>query len=194
MSAMSVGTCDNVDNLLDIVYGTIMSPVVFPKPLESTEAGPALPPSNQRRYLWTDSFGILTYVSQAIKAKQLNDMTKYDMNMSSAKMLIEAVYDCLGQPTNMDKYPMTPYIESEPTCSPKKTIKFNGLRIGKLHSCKGSTDIGMKYDGMYWHYTDKFIFAVCRFAVEAKDAEELSRVVRLVKSIFPKFFVLDKGI
>ena len=43
---------------------------VFPIPLPEAEAGPSR--TSQRRYLWTDSFGILTFISQAKLLKEIS--------------------------------------------------------------------------------------------------------------------------
>ena len=76
---------------------------------------------------------------------------------------------------------------------PEQPDKYQGLRIGKLHARIGNSDMGMLYDGMYWHYIDKFIFAVSRYIHETKDIKELQRLVHLIKQVHPAFYIPKKG-
>jgi hypothetical protein len=55
-----------------------------------------------------------------------------------------------------------------------------GLRIGKVSSRK-VTDYGMSFDGMYWHYVDKWLLALAR----SGHADE---GIRIAKSCFSYFF------
>lgn len=43
------------------------------------------------------------------------------------------------------------------------------------------TDYGMHYDGQYWHYIDKWLFALAR-------TNHIEDGIRIAKSCFPYFF------
>jgi hypothetical protein len=60
---------------------------------------------------------------------------------------------------------------------------FVGLRIGKETS-RPVTDYGMRYDGQYWHYIDKWLWALQR----AGRGEE---AIAIAQTCFPYFF--DSG-
>lgn len=150
----------------------------FPRPLPENEAGSS--PSGQRRYLWTDAFGILNFCSLAMATREVG--IEQASHLQAAKKLIDAVYICLGNPKS-SQYSML----EDPGGG------FIGLRIGKNLSRIGNTDIGMTYDGMYWHYIDKFIFAVCRYVHLSQDGDALKKVVHLIKGLHPYFCVADRG-
>ncbi len=177
---------------------------IFPIPLPAKEAGPS--PSGQRRYLWTDSFGILNFISQAKLVRQIEvDNMIDDVSVESkdsseieaeqylhaAKELIISVFNCLGNPRS-EEYPMAPGSDNS-NHHDHTVINYKGLRIGKVNARQGDIDIGSAYDGMYWHYLDKFIFAVTRYIIETDDEVMLKRVVKLIKQIHPAFLVPGKG-
>eukprot|EP00668_Euglena_longa_P038625 GGOE01049668.1.p2 GENE.GGOE01049668.1~~GGOE01049668.1.p2 ORF type:complete len:289 (+),score=83.89 GGOE01049668.1:345-1211(+) len=70
---------------------------------------------------------------------------------------------------------------------------FRGLRIGKVEQ-KQKSDSGMRFDGLYWHYLDKWAFALARYAREAGDVGALRSAVQLVLDVHPAFFVAGAGI
>ena len=43
--------------------------------------------------------------------------------------------------------------------------EYCGLRIGKVRE-RAESDAGMTYDGLYWHYVDKIVFALARWAAQ----------------------------
>ena len=51
----------------------------------------------------------------------------------------------------------------------------------------------MHYDGMYAHYTDKWLFALLRYAQEAHDPSALRCAAQIVKDTFPGFFRSGEG-
>jgi hypothetical protein len=63
---------------------------------------------------------------------------------------------------------------------------FKGLRIGKVSAALNS-DAGMEYDGMYWHYIDKWIFALVRYSQASNDLTALREAVHLIKAIHRAF-------
>lgn len=155
----------------------------FSKPMPASEAGPS--PSGQRRYLWTDAFGIVNFISQAKLLRSLDQGMEAEQQvqdyLTAASQLITAVYDCLGSPRS-SKYPMAAADDGG----------YKGLRIGKVLA-RRATDQGMQYDGMYWHYLAQFLFAVTRYVQESHDQCQLDRVIRLVKQVHPAFLVPGRG-
>jgi len=144
-----------------------------PKPLPASEAGPS--PSGQRRYLWVDAFGVLNFVSIAQWHLERHAESEAKACLRSAEALIEAVHKCLGNPRS-DDFPMRPAASGG----------HEGLRIGKERA-RSVSDPGMEFDGMYWHYLDKWIFALARYARAASDASAVHRGIRLVKEVHPRF-------
>jgi len=107
--------------------------------------------------------------------------------LTSASRLIDTVFLTLGQPRS-NNFPMTMRDDGN---------GYKGLRIGKLHSKIGNSDAGMKYDGMYWHYIDKFIFALCRYASSVSNSNEKQKVIQqatmLIKDVHSSFLVPNEG-
>lgn len=134
------------------------SGTVFPLPLSPQEAASGLSSSghyDQRRYLWTDAFGVVNYVSQAMIS---SSPAEKDSNIFSAKSLLDATLLCLGNPRSESKE-----LQSSMRKDTESSVTPHiGLRIGKVeHSIAGS-DAGMRFDGMYFHYFDKILFAMLR--------------------------------
>ena len=158
-------------SLLDSVYGPVDSPS-FPLPFPADEAG-LCADGRQRRYLWTDAFGVLSYISLAKRYEKdgkPDDAQKYT---KAANTLIDVVHECLGKPRSPSSVDAMQPSSSSPT-------GYVGLRIGKVDTRK-VTDYGMRYDGQYWHYVDKWLLALNR-AGRNEDA------LRIAKSVFPYFF------
>jgi hypothetical protein len=64
--------------------------------------------------------------------------------------------------------------------------KMIGLRIGKTDS-KALSDAGFNYDGQYFHYFDKWIFALTRYSMESNDDKIILKAIELVKESHPYF-------
>eukprot|EP01062_Namystynia_karyoxenos_P003069 TRINITY_DN11081_c0_g1_i3.p1 TRINITY_DN11081_c0_g1~~TRINITY_DN11081_c0_g1_i3.p1 ORF type:complete len:362 (+),score=97.10 TRINITY_DN11081_c0_g1_i3:81-1166(+) len=159
------------ERLMRAVYGDWESPS-FPRPLPESEAGPS--PCGQRRYLWTDAFAVLNFVSMAHRAESPECR---EALLGAAGKLVSAVHECLGRPRSPE-FPM----------APDGSGGYKGLRIGKEQARKQS-DAGMSYDGMYWHYLDKWMFALARLAEATGSRETAERAVRLVRQVHPHFAV-----
>lgn len=157
-------------HLMRDVYGDWRAPDWVPKPMPSAEAGPHL--SGQRRYLWVDAFGVLNFVALAA----VSEGEEAQVHLAAAAHLIEAVHTCLGSPRSAE-LPMRPAADGS---------GYEGLRIGKVHARKQS-DPGMELDGMYWHYLDKWIFALARYGRAASDPAAVRLGLRLVKQVHPRF-------
>ena len=152
----------------------------FPLPMRSNEAGPcpcvwgtSTAQRQQHRYLWTDAFAVLAY--QTLAEHYTDEKSR--VYSDAVDKLIQVVHECLGKPrSERDEDKMTP---SEISLS-----GYVGLRIGKVESRK-VTDYGMHYDGMYWHYVDKWLLALAR-------TNHVEEGIRIAKSIFPYFFSSSK--
>lgn len=172
-SSDTVNECSLNDpiQLLDYVYGPIHSPN-FPKPMPSSEAGPCAD-GKQHRYLWTDAFAVLTYLSIADRYKKEGNSSLAKDYTQAANTLIDVVHQCLGKPRS-DK------ISDAMALDPSSPTGYVGLRIGKVLTRK-ETDFGMAYDGMYFHYLDKWLLALVR-------AGRIEEGILIAKSSFPYFF------
>jgi len=180
-----------VDSLLKHVYGDWHSPCVFtfPKAAKIDEAGVSM--YGSRRYLWTDAFGILNFISQSKATTNSNEKDQY---LGAAKMLINSVFQTLGNPRDdSDRYPMCPVLSEN-----KKVMRYKGLRIGKVSAMIASkgvarSDMGMEHDGMYWHYIDKMLYALSRYVIETHDLFILKRALHLIIDLHPAFFIPHQG-
>jgi hypothetical protein len=157
--------------LLESVYGNVESEK-FPLPMPASEAG-LCADGYQRRYLWTDAFGVMAYWSIAEQYEQAGNGPAAATYRSACEKLIDTVHHCLGTPrSNKPQDAMRP--------DPQSPTGYVGLRIGKVQSRK-TTDYGMSYDGQYWHYIDKWLFALAR-------AGRIQEGIAIAKSCFPFFF------
>ena len=89
--------------------------------------------------------------------------------LGAARLLIEETTRVLGRPRQ------------------DEGVDFVGMRIGKVEARRQS-DFGMEYDGMYWHYTVMWLFALLRYARAANDDAYLQRAIVLVENVHPRFF------
>ena len=105
----------------------------------------------QRRHLWTDSFGIMNYVSLCMSYKRLGNQIKAQQSLLAAKSLINSVFEVLGSPRSQS-FPMSMNFDG----------RVKGLRNGTLYARNGNSDVGNDFDGIFFHCLDKFILALCR--------------------------------
>lgn len=167
-------SCANMEEpkrLLQQVYGPVDGPD-FPRPMPADEAG-LCADGKQRRYLWTDAFGVLAFVSIADLHEKEGNADEANKYRQAADTLIRTVHQCLGSPRSDKPVDAMTASEDSPT-------GYVGLRIGKTSSRK-VTDYGMQYDGQYWHYVDKWLLALAR-------AGHVADGIRIAKSCFPAFF------
>ena len=85
--------------------------------------------------------------------KLLEDHDKQQTYLNCARILIESVLDVLCSSRNQ-KFPMT---SSSVTAGRRA-----GIRNGSVFACEGDSDVGTDFDGLSFHYLDKFLFALCR--------------------------------
>ena len=169
----------NVDepiSLLDSVYGRVDSPD-FPVPMPEGEAG-LCADGHQRRYLWTDAFAVLAFCSIAERYESEGKLVAASLYRNASNKLINVVHECLGAPVSSKA-------ENAMHKDPRSPTGYMGLRIGKVNS-RRVTDAGMEFDGQYWHYVDKWLFALER-AGRSDDA------IKIAKSCFPYFFDSSRG-
>lgn len=156
-----------------------------PKPLPAGEA--AVAPGGQSRYLWTDAFGVLNFVTEAARCAEAGDEEGREDALSAAEALVETVCAVLGRPRSSD-LPMT-RSPREPlrgardegadgSGEARPAERYRGLRIGK-RLASAASDPGMALDGMYFHYVDKFVFALARLG-DALGGAETKRGARIV--------------
>jgi hypothetical protein len=94
---------DLMERTMKAVYGDWDDPAIsFPLPAPPAEAGPS--PSGQRRYLWTDAFGVLNFITLSQRTKDIN---KKEKMLICAEKLCQATERCLGNPRS-EEYPMAP--------------------------------------------------------------------------------------
>ena len=128
---------------------------------------PAMAEGHRGRYLWTDGFAVVNFVTLY---KECSD-TRY---LNLAQRLIHTVHETLGRtrdgtarlPGATDEYPLK-----------------GGLRIGKHHAT------GSDADGQYHHYLTIWMFALNRMSIAAKDKWYNDQAISLAKAIHPHFMV-----
>ncbi|CAM9119303.1 unnamed protein product [Phaeothamnion confervicola] len=188
------------------VYGDWENGDGFPAPMPPSEAGSS-DFTHQRRYLWTDAFGVLNFVSMAERAREQaaaaaapapasgsavsagastgsggSECDAGRVHLCAAVLLIDAVHQTLGRPSS-PRFPMLADESGHP-----RSTGYKGLRIGKAKSRRGS-DAGMEYDGMYWHYMDKWLFALLRCSQATDDPALLEDAVRIIRQVHEHFIV-----
>ena len=163
-------------SLLNSVYGKVDSPD-FPAPMPKGEAG-LCADGHQRRYLWTDAFAVLAFCSIADRYEMEGNREAASLYRVASNKLINVVHECLGVPRSGKA-------EDAMQKDPQSPTGYVGLRIGKVDS-RRVTDAGMEFDGQYWHYVDKWLFALER-AGRSDDA------IKIAKSCFPYFFDSSRG-
>jgi hypothetical protein len=123
------------------------------------------------RYLWTDAFGVLNFLT-------LYHTTSVPTYLTLAKSLVHSVHNILGR-TRDGTSRLPGATDSEP-------LK-GGLRIGKMD------EEGSDGDGMYHHYLTLWMFALNRLSIASGEVEWNDMAIELAKTIHPKFFVLGGG-
>lgn len=130
------------------------------------------------RYLWTDAFGVLNFVtlhqerSKATPADSTNDVSEKYLVL--ARRLVETVHDVLGR--TRDGRSRLPGATDENPLG-------GGLRIGKID------EKGPDGDGQYHHYLTIWMFALNRLSLATGDPTYNRQAVTLAKAIHPRFFV-----
>ncbi|KAL1842404.1 hypothetical protein VTJ49DRAFT_5363 [Mycothermus thermophilus] len=119
------------------------------------------------RYLWTDAFGVVNFVT-------LSRETSSDVYLTLAKRLVQTVHDTLGRTRDGTS--------RLPRATDEEPLK-GGLRIGKLAAT------GPDADGQYHHYLTLWMFALNRLALAAQDRRYNDLAVQLARAVHPHFMV-----
>lgn len=119
------------------------------------------------RYLWTDAFGVLNFIT-------LHCLTKSPTYLTCAARLIDTVHSVLGKTRSQDKY--------LPGASPERPLA-GGLRIGK------DDESGPDGDGQYHHYLTVWMFALNRMSVVSGETKYNDLAIQLAKAIHPAFVI-----
>ena len=154
--------------LMDAVYGPL-------DPARHTVAGSWQPrplKENSSRYLWTDAFGVVNYITLACE-------TGKEHYLDQADALIHAVHNTLGRDRHKG-HRLGSATEAAPT--------QGGLRIGKRHP-EGHPD----GDGQYFHYLTKWAFALNRMGLARGDSKYNAWAVDLLAGAHPHFVVGGRG-
>ncbi|KAK9371653.1 uncharacterized protein V1513DRAFT_454995 [Lipomyces chichibuensis] len=132
------------------------------------------PPPNsgghRGRYLWTDAFGVLNFLTLYKETNQ----AKY---LDFAKRLTQTVHDVLG--CTRDGASRLPGATDQNALG-------GGLRIGKIDA------EGPDGDGQYHHYLTLWMFALNRVSVAAEDRIYNDQAISLARAIHPHFFLRRK--
>ena len=126
---------------------------------------PLLGQSHRGRYLWTDAFGVLNFLTLFT----LTDDPEY---LKFARSLISTVHSVFGSTRDG--------LNLLPGASHREPLK-GGLRIGK------PLESGPDGDGQYFHYLTLWMFALNRFTFVTGDEWVNEQAISLAKSILPKF-------
>ncbi|KAL7277208.1 hypothetical protein ACG7TL_009057 [Trametes sanguinea] len=129
---------------------------------------PPMAEGHRGRYLWTDAFGVLDFLT-------LGALTSDTVYNTLAARLIQAVHDTLGRtrdgarrlPGASDEHPLA-----------------GGLRIGKEDE---EEDPGGDGDGQYHHYLTIWMFALNRMTRATGERRYNDLAIELAKAIHPRF-------
>ena len=129
------------------------------------------------RYLWTDAFGVLNFITLYKESSSKNNGDggngggKY---LTLAQRLVNNVHDILGR--TRDGSARLPGATNEEPLG-------GGLRIGKME------EEGPDGDGQYHHYLTLWMFALNRLSMATGDPWYNHQAVSLAKAIHAHFFI-----
>ena len=146
-----------------------MSAVYGPLPSDAATTWEPPPKSGgfRGRYLWTDAFGVVNFLT-------LYKETNNDNYLLLAKALVRSVHDIQGRTRDG---------ESRLPGATDENPLGGGLRIGKENVA------GSDGDGQYHHYLTLWMFALNRLSLAAKDPSYNTQAISLAQAIHPRFFV-----
>ncbi|EMD35403.1 hypothetical protein CERSUDRAFT_116177 [Gelatoporia subvermispora B] len=129
---------------------------------------PPMTAGHRGRYLWTDAFGVLNFIT-------LGSVTSNATYYTLADRLIGTVHDTLGR--TRDEARRLPGASDEHPLA-------GGLRIGKEDE---EDDSGGDGDGQYHHYLTIWMFAFNRMALASRERRYNDLAIELAKAIHPRF-------
>ena len=155
---------------MESVYGSLSD---VPDPAKWTP--PPKSGGHRGRYLWTDAFGVLNFLTLHKESPSSPDGNpKNEKYLVFAKRLVSTVHDILGR-TRDGKHRLPGATEQEPL--------GGGLRIGK------EEESGPDGDGQYHHYLTMWMFALNRLSMATGDPSFNRQAISLAKAIHPHFFL-----
>ncbi|KAI4724507.1 hypothetical protein E4T49_07776 [Aureobasidium sp. EXF-10728] len=126
---------------------------------------PPLKDGHLGRYLWTDAFGVLNFITLFGETKQTHFLVL-------AAILVETIHDILGRTRDLSA--------RLPGASDQSPLS-GGLRIGKNEAS------GADGDGQYHHHLTLWMFVLNRLAIATGDMSYNDQAVSLAKAIHPAF-------
>lgn len=141
---------------------------VYAFPTEPSNTPWSPPPASaghRGRYLWTDAFGVLNFLT-------LHRVTSQPLYLSHAKSLVTAVHSTLGRTRDHSRH-----LHRATPANPLA----GGLRIGKEDAS------GPDGDGQYHHYLTLWMFALNRLSISSGDGGYNDQAIALAKAIHPAF-------
>jgi len=149
---------------MEDVYGPVST--LTPSQAQSWTPPPASS-GHLGRYLWTDAFGVLNFIT-------LRRLTGSPTYLTCAARLIDTVHNVLGKTRSQDKH-LT-------GASPERPLA-GGLRIGK------EDESGPDGDGQYHHYLTIWMFALNRMSMVTGEMKYNELAIQLAQAIHPAFVV-----
>ncbi|PKY04236.1 hypothetical protein P168DRAFT_236865 [Aspergillus campestris IBT 28561] len=154
---------------------SLYGPNLYSIPDPQTWTPPPNSGGHKGRYLWTDAFGVLNFITLHRETSRHNDdNNNNNPYLTLARRLVHTVHDILGRTRNTNN----------PTRLPGATETNplgGGLRIGKQE------EHGPDGDGQYHHYLTLWMFALNRLSLATGDAAYNHQAVSLARAIHPKF-------
>jgi len=142
--------------------------IVYRYPTEASDESWTPPPASaghKGRYLWTDAFGVLNFVTLFLT-------TSSPHYLGLARALVDAVHSTLGRTRDGS---------SQLRNATADAPLAGGLRIGKEEAA------GPDGDGQYHHYLTLWMFALNRLGAAARDRRYNDLAVQLAKAVHPAF-------
>ncbi|OCH86333.1 hypothetical protein OBBRIDRAFT_797302 [Obba rivulosa] len=150
---------------MQTVYGPFHT---LPSAQARTWTPPPMLEGHRGRYLWTDAFGVLNFIT-------IGSLTSNTTYYTLADRLIGTVHDTLGRTRDGTKR-LTGASDEHPLAG--------GLRIGKEDEEDDPSGDG---DGQYHHYLTIWMFALNRMALASRERRYNDLAIELAKAIHPKF-------
>jgi hypothetical protein len=134
---------------------------------------------NKSRYLWTDAFGVVNYISLA-------KTTGESHYLDQADALIKNVHNTLGRQRGSSTVSTShqPRLKGATDEHPTR----GGLRIGKVHPEEHPDG-----DGQYYHYLTKWAFALNRMSLARNDRKYNDWALDLLEAVHPHFVYKRSG-
>ena len=138
----------------------------FPtSPTDAPWTPPPISEGHHGRYLWTDAFAIMNFITLSREASSPHYLTL-------ATRLVQTVHHTLGRTRDLSS--------RLPGATDAEPLK-GGLRIGK------EDEAGADGDGQYHHYLMMWMFALNRLSIASGDRASNDRAIELARAIHPAF-------